>query len=303
MTNGKMEESIQKQALLSDVEPESFGQLLEFAYKGLCGLAETTNHPVALTTADLSLEYRCHWCSANTVVRPLNGSYYPFCCEEETYSYHGVFGRTKSKSTVYCVVSGCDKFWRLGLGAPDQILCFEHNTFALRRKHPSFADVANGHLRLVSSDAKSFQNRTYGCGGLSHEHLSQQLERHKDTNTPRRPSTLISHAKLYVLANRYLVQDLQDISLHKLHRHLSAFEVADSSIDEIIDLVLYTYSNTSDDGDIAKGTADKLRDLVMGFVAWQAKNLCKCKSFRSMLGAGGPQTEDYIALVHPEMTE
>ena len=125
--------------------------------------------------------------------------------------------------------------------------------------------------------------------------MSEHIDRHlrKDTQS----SDLLQHAKLYVLATKYMVNDLPEISLHKLHRNIVKFKVEDESIDNIIDLVLYTYTNTSDEGDILKGTADKLRDLVMAYVTWKQKELTEYEALRQMLGAGGAHTVDYIALI------
>jgi len=293
MTNGKMEKSTKKVAVLGDVESETFGQLLEFAYKGLCGMADTTSYRVIPAMLELPLNYRCHWCGESALLYSAGDTLFPFCCEQHRRSYH-IEMADRGDKIICCVVHDCLKTW--GMNTSHGILCSDHYTLELRQEHHSLADIANWGPAFDPNRMKSFLTRTYGCGDLSPEDLREHLERHRDTNTPHQPSTPISHAKFYVLANKYLVQDLQDISLHKLHRDLSTLKITDTSVDEVIDLVLYTYSNTSVDGDIAKGTADKLRDLVMGFVAWQAKELTKYEAFRQMLAAGGARTADFMAL-------
>ena len=40
MTNGKMEESIKQEAVLEDVDPRAFTQLVKFAYQGDYGVLD-----------------------------------------------------------------------------------------------------------------------------------------------------------------------------------------------------------------------------------------------------------------------
>lgn len=52
-----------------------------------------------------------------------------------------------------------------------------------------------------------------------------------------------------------MVSELKNIALYKLHKDLLAMKLTDESIDYLVELVLYVYSNTGDEGDILKGTS------------------------------------------------
>lgn len=96
----------------------------------------------------------------------------------------------------------------------------------------------------------------------------------------------------------YMVRDLPEITLHKLHRSLVSFKISETTVNDVIDLVLFTYENTEDTGDIILGTADKLRDLVMAYVRSQASKLTKYDEFSRVMGAAGPYTVDFFKLAY-----
>ena len=103
-------------------------------------------------------------------------------------------------------------------------------------------------------------------------------------------------AKTYIAANKYLISDLQSICLHKIQRHLANLAVSMDNIDEIIELIPAAYANTSDEGHILKGTCDKLRELVITYVADRANVLLEHEGFRTMMSTGGDHIADYLAL-------
>lgn len=291
MTNGNMEESIQGQAELNDVEPVIFEQLVKFAYLGLCGIADGVVGQVFLAKQPKSpAAYACHWCGTHTS----DAVSYPFCggiCRASYEERH----RWKSYY-VYCVKHGCNKSWTDG--GTERLFCDTHGS--LSAKFPAI-DTKGYPLASAKESRPVFEALTYGTGGLTHDELSERLNQHKK-GEEKQSVALDFHAKLYILANKYLVKDLEGIALHKLHRHLAVFEIEDETIDEVIDLVLLAYSNTEDGGNILTGTNDKLRQLVMAYVATMSKALLKYESFRVMLGAGGAHTSDFMALKYAQET-
>ena len=71
-----------------------------------------------------------------------------------------------------------------------------------------------------------FKNRQYLPGRHPRENLSSDwysaIEAPDDYDfTP----LLLAHAKLYTLADRYMIQSLKDLSLHKLHRDLQCLSI------------------------------------------------------------------------------
>ena len=55
----------------------------------------------------------------------------------------------------------------------------------------------------------------------------------------------LCHTKLYVFANRYDVDSLREICLHKLQRTLIEFILDDKRAEDIVNLLRYNYSNTA----------------------------------------------------------
>ena len=307
MTNG-MKEATEKEATLEHVDPQVFTQLVKFAYIGMCGISAGLSGSSASIRQLIPSKFRCSQCG--TVVSSLN-SFYPFCTttcrSSRTGSLDTLRRYTNRHYSVYCVNETCDEQWLLTTDNED-LLCDTHALDRrLTRMHPKVGFEGQVIDWAGASAARSaFEFLDYGTSDLTHDQLSDHIERHLSTMSMEQDDqySLSDHAKLYVLAHEYMVEDLQHIALHKLHRSLVSFCVFDDDynvvyddlIDEIIDLVLYTYSKTSDEGDILSGTADKLRSLVMAYVADQKEVLTGYKSFRAMLGAGGSQTVDFIAL-------
>jgi hypothetical protein len=97
---------------------------------------------------------------------------------------------------------------------------------------------------------------------------------------------LREHAKVYVMADRYLVPSLKALAIHKLHRDLVEYEVDIYGAGEVAELLQYTYANTTK-VDNSEGTDNELRELVGSYAACKAKELLKDKVFRAMVKEGG----------------
>ena len=287
-----MEESIKGEAHLSDVEPEVFGQLLQFAYKGMCGVSDgITGTFVRLNPPS---QFHCHRCGFS-FPKGCKPTEYPFCSPSCNTSYKQAVESSRAgftKSMVFCVVFNCPTKMRLNPGSTPGWLCAECSQNSNLDHYPR--DEAQFVRTPGTCSGVEFRARLYGCKSLAYEDLSDHIERHRSSETDA--CSLIQHAKLYVVAKKYMIEDLQDIALHKLHRTLAASELDGSMIDEVVDLMLYTYANTSDEGDILDGTADRLRELVMAYVVDRAKILMRFGGFRTVLAAGGAQTADFMAL-------
>ena len=96
----------------------------------------------------------------------------------------------------------------------------------------------------------------------------------------------LSHAKLYVFAEKYDVSALRALCLHNLHTSLSAYRIYSDAegghgAREVVNLINYTYENTMED------EGEELRKLVSWFCAWRAKRLLGCKFYCGCLEVGG----------------
>ena len=89
----------------------------------------------------------------------------------------------------------------------------------------------------------------------------------------------LCHARLYVFADKYDVGPLRDLSLHKLQRTLAEFTWYDQRVGDIIHLMRYSYSNTTDH----PGSVDNLRSLVVHYSACVVEELWQSAEFRLLL--------------------
>ena len=79
-------------------------------------------------------------------------------------------------------------------------------------------------------------------------------------------NTICDHARLHVFADMQMISQLKQMSLCRLHGDLCDMEISEASVAGIIDLVVYTYENTTKEhsGDVASEIS--LRALVSSYV-------------------------------------
>lgn len=307
LNNSIMQESTTKTVRMPDLEPRTFAQFLKFAYLGYCGISDG----VAARSVHQSVlpsHFDCHSCSTKDELR--KNHHYPFHNRDCRNKFNTYTATAHARYYAYCVVQGCQNYWTLDNSRV--LLCASHRGTELGSSYPAFREIddPDPQAPTLSRCSKDFLSRQYGCGKLSHEDLSCLLDLHnaveksasldhdKNHNVP-----LLDHAKLYVFADQYMVEDLRDISIHKLHRNLTEIDIAKKTIQELINLVAFSYEGTSSNGDIQKGSADRLRSLVMAFVVDRKEELMAHADFREMIGSGGPQTADFFGLVFPVRRE
>jgi hypothetical protein len=104
-------------------------------------------------------------------------------------------------------------------------------------------------------------------------------------------AVLLSHASLYVFGDMQVVEPLKALSLFKLHKTLSAFELNVETAKDITDLARYAYSK--EERDLKDGIGG-LRGLVCQYMAIHAKELSEDKKFMNLLAEGGQIVKDFF---------
>lgn len=99
------------------------------------------------------------------------------------------------------------------------------------------------------------------------------------------------HAKLYVFANRFLIKDLPTQCLKALHQDLCNFSLNKDRIPQILDLLEFTYKNTATD---EPGGRSRLRELVIHYVACEARTLADDERLQSLLAENGEIGSDLV---------
>jgi len=96
------------------------------------------------------------------------------------------------------------------------------------------------------------------------------------------------HARLYVFSDRYQCCDLMTLSLPKLRLTLSRYKFHQERAVAVVALLRYTYKHTMD----YKEGKDKLRGLVLEYVACHTKQLTREQTFLDLLEEGGKLAGD-----------
>ena len=104
-------------------------------------------------------------------------------------------------------------------------------------------------------------------------------------------------AKLYGFADTYMVDGLNRISLHLLHRDLINLEINATTIEEVVELISFTYDNTAREGSNSIALGEGLRQVVMAFVAWRANWLPSYQTFNDLIEEGGNFATDFTRVL------
>ena len=116
----------------------------------------------------------------------------------------------------------------------------------------------------------------------------KQSVRCYDTPSPQNTAALLYHAKLCVLANRYMVDSLQHLCLEKLLFSLTNLEIKPQKIDNVLNLVEYVYLEEGVQG------IPELREIVLLFTTAKLNVLRQDPRFRCMLEAIGTLGADIV---------
>ncbi|KAH6996435.1 hypothetical protein BKA56DRAFT_156314 [Ilyonectria sp. MPI-CAGE-AT-0026] len=97
-------------------------------------------------------------------------------------------------------------------------------------------------------------------------------------------SVFLSHAKLYVLADKYGVEDLRALTLRRLHETLMEFTIFPERIPDLVAIVHTIYDNTVED--------DVARNMIVAFFSCIGEDVKTCEEFRTALRCQGDFADD-----------
>jgi hypothetical protein len=104
---------------------------------------------------------------------------------------------------------------------------------------------------------------------------------------------LMSHAKLYVFADRWIVTDLRSLAARRLDEAVAMFEYSSTSPTDIATLIKYAYDHTPP----RKDKADILRRIVTVFAANNIHALRQSPNFGELQCEGGDFQKDLMERV------
>lgn len=255
LVNGHMAEARNGFATLEDVDRDTFVRFIEWAYTGYYTAAEFT-----------------------TLVEESSNA--PGSCKEDKRVVERPYDMTESLS----LVEDEDNGWGAnGWGA------YEIGSKKGKSKKKIFR--SESPIRTTREDLmQSFKSR-------------RPIERKTAIELPRprqnRSSAevysdvFLSHARLYVFAEKYDIQTLKLLALDELHATLVAYTLYPRRTGDIVDLLRYVYANAEP----TEGKED-MRTLMTQYVGWQVDILIDDEDFRDlMLRNGGPLFSDFLDMV------
>ncbi|KFY95100.1 hypothetical protein V500_02951 [Pseudogymnoascus sp. VKM F-4518 (FW-2643)] len=126
---------------------------------------------------------------------------------------------------------------------------------AKRQKKPKKS--SKSRVLRDSFDKKNFDVETPRLGTLYRCEVRQNSTAEEDYT-----SVFLGHARLYVFADKWGIEALKTLSLHKLHKTLLTFTLYSARLSDVVELVRYTYAHTPD----LAHEMDDLRSLVMEYL-------------------------------------
>ncbi|MCJ1413152.1 hypothetical protein MMC19_007256 [Ptychographa xylographoides] len=174
----------------------------------------------------------------------------------------------------------------------------------LKESRPSVLRPENtgwGEWGISSKDPKkpsrktllpeSFKNKKY-TPTVSRQLFADACEV-KPNNGPHEDytSVFLTHARLYVFAEKYRVQPLKTLTLYKVHKTLFAFTLYKQRIGDVIKLIKYVYSD--DNTPNKEDQIDRLRELLILYVVCEIDILSQSEEFLSLLECGGSFVRDF----------
>ncbi|CZR51231.1 uncharacterized protein PAC_01106 [Phialocephala subalpina] len=112
-------------------------------------------------------------------------------------------------------------------------------------------------------------------------------------------SVFLIHASLYVLADKWGVDSLKQLTLSKLHRALAAFHLDISNVQNLVELVRYAYLDEQT-LELEHGT-DQLRGLICHYIAANARVTAECAAFTDLLKEEGALASDVWKIAAPRI--
>lgn len=244
MTAGPMKEAVDGVAEIRHVEPHIFDLYMEFAYTGIYR-ARATNGKVPVLQ-----KHVCIFCGFCLFEADASGP--EATCQRQHSSHH--------RTGKYCAHCGepCD-YSRLS-----DNYCCPTCVDEFNKRYPSWLFKEREHSLTNTSIA------------MLRELLSTRPEGQQLSN-------ILIHARLFTFAHMFLIDNLGQLCLYKLHQDLLVYCVNETSIQDVIELVDYSYSSTERASKGFPGVGADLRELVLAYTVNMASELLKFDDFRSFL--------------------
>jgi hypothetical protein len=111
-----------------------------------------------------------------------------------------------------------------------------------------------------------------------------------NTSVPKTTISFLYHAKIYVFAEKYLIDNLRMLCLRKLHANLRDFDLTLQTSGLILEVLKFAYAQT----ERKESRDDELRMLIVHYAACKGEILKENPNLRSLLEADGEMASDLL---------
>ena len=169
------------------------------------------------------------------------------------------------------------------------------------RKEPDRV-VLRPAISKAAKFRERFDRRCFCEDGLPRDHVIASFETVSNSSSNQDfTSVFLAHARLYVLADRYLMLPLKSLALHKLHRTLLNFKMYASRIGDIVELARYAYSSGHTCERSEHGAIDELREIVVEYIIREIEVIGGSKGLLALVEEGGPFVTDFWGLLWKDL--
>lgn len=267
-------ESITVEDVEEDINDETVMRFLEFAYTG--DYTAPLPDILQLSTDDDTLAEAF----APTGVTGASEEPEPLMAPSQYDTM--ILGRTSSKKRKKKINPWRDTFGEAPASTPDRELEYFNGPVPAPSVEPSPFETDSSQKLSRRAIWENFCSQA--CT------IERQPWQPPGNNDQREDYTevFLCHARLYKFSDRYECYDLMTLSLQKLRLTLSRYKFHQERAVAVVALLLYTYKHTMD---YTEGK-DKLRSLVLDYVACYIKQLMREQTFLDLLEQGGTATGD-----------
>ncbi|KAJ4403874.1 hypothetical protein N0V82_010585 [Gnomoniopsis sp. IMI 355080] len=254
LLTGGLKEAQEGRVYWPDIDAPIFGRFMQWVYTQ----NYDTPEPTVITTAEPELELAGLSASTTPRIEPRRGTKCTKCNGTDVYRTSGVWP-DPGGSTQTWFICGC-------------------RTCSTRGYHPRFRGLGRiedstreGQAARMEQLVEDFGSKTYP--GPRRAPANEFNVRKNKDSTEDYSDVLLCHAKLYVLGDKYLIPELMQLAIHRLHATLKVFVLYPSRLQDIVTLVRYTFVNVHPDDEICSMLSAYCACIVEQLDAQQGKEL------------------------------
>ncbi|KAL2036743.1 hypothetical protein N7G274_010538 [Stereocaulon virgatum] len=267
LINGPMAEAQQGFAVIDDVDEGTFVRFIQWAYNGYYDAAKHENDPMLRSPSTRSEK-----------------------AAEEPLEIEAPVSEVWEEQPVLA---------QEPLPQPDQD---DWNAFGRARKSSKMSE-RDSYASLSAHDQKSTM-RSLGQD-LKESFIKRKEAVRNHSISPTQPrenqaleedytEVFLSHARLYVFADKYDIQPLKTLALEELQAMLKIFNLHLERTGDIIALLRFVYANTGE----PDGGVEDMRAMLTHYIGFEMDTLMKDDGFRDlMIEDGGALLGDFMTMV------